>query len=185
MTNDDRARRPRLFHFSEEPNIGRFVPRAKEALRPEGMGWLNGPLVWAIAERRQAAYLFPRDCPRILLWLTPDTTEADREAWWGSRRSEMIACVEWRWIEAIRSAELYRYEFAADEFEPVDGDWTWVCKEPVEPIAVERCGDLLEALAAQAVELRVMASLTPLADVWSTSLHASGIRLKNALDWPE
>ena len=33
------------------------------------------------------------------------------------------------------------------------------------------------------VELRVMHRLTPLRDVWSTSLHASGIRLRHAQDW--
>ena len=39
------------------------------------------------------------------------------------------------------------------------------------------------SLAAQGVELRAMESLLPLKDVWSTSLHASGIRLRNARDW--
>jgi len=29
----------------------------------------------------------------------------------------------------------------------------------------------------------VMERLTPLKNVWSTSLHASGIRLRNAQDW--
>ena len=184
MIDPEPTPQPRLFHFSEEPNIGQFVPRVTDAPRPEGMEWLNGPLVWAITEQRQAAYLFPRDCPRILLWLTPDTTPEDRAEWWGTRNAEMIACVEWRWLDAIRSAELHRYEFAANSFQPVDGDWTWVTKDSVEPISVEPCGDLLEALAAQAVELRIMPSLAPLAGVWSTSLHASGIRLKNAHDWP-
>jgi hypothetical protein len=45
-------------------------------------------------------------------------------------------------------------------------------------------GDLPAALRAEDVELRVMERLTPLRDVWSTSLHASGIRLRNAQDWP-
>ena len=39
------------------------------------------------------------------------------------------------------------------------------------------------ALAACGVELRFMPVLTPLRDVWSTSLHASGIRLRNAKGW--
>jgi hypothetical protein len=30
-----------------------------------------------------------------------------------------------------------------------------------------------------------MESLAPLRDVWSTSLHASGIRLRNAQGWPD
>ena len=148
------------------------------------MGWLNGPLVWAVTEERQAAYLFPRDCPRILLWLTPETTEADREQWWGDRDVEMIACVEWRWLEAICSTALVRYELPVDGFRAVDGDdWMWVSDQEVEPVAVETHDDLLGALSDRSVELRFMASLRPLTDVWSTSLHASGIRLRNAHDW--
>lgn len=96
----------------------------------------------------------------------------------------MIACAEWRWLEAIRSTELFRYELPTESFRPIDGDWTWVGEEEVEPIGVEPCGDLMEALAAESVELRFMPTLGPLADVWSTSLHASGIRLRNAHDWP-
>ena len=73
------APRPRLFHFSDDPGIERFEPRPVlvPSERPAGQEWLNGPLVWAITEERQAAYLFPRDCPRILLWPRPDTTAED------------------------------------------------------------------------------------------------------------
>ncbi len=42
-----------------------------------------------------------------------------------------------------------------------------------------RIPDLLGALAAAGVELRMMHSLHPLRGVWDTSLHASGIRLRN------
>ena len=176
---------PRLFHFSDDPSIETFVPRPVRtpSARPPGQDWLNGPLVWAVTEERQATYLFPRDCPRILLWPTPRTTEADRERWWGDRTCRMIAHVEWAWLERIRTATLHRYEFATDAFEPVDGDWTWVSRDSVRPVASAPCGNLLGALAAEDVELRVMERLTPLRDVWSTSLHASGIRLRYAQDW--
>ena len=65
----------RLFHFSEDPSIEEFVPRPVRvpSARPPGQDWLNGPLVWAVSEDRQATYLFPRDCPRILLWPTEHT----------------------------------------------------------------------------------------------------------------
>lgn len=62
----------------------------------------------------------------------------------------MIACVEWRWLKAIRSTELFRYELPSEPFRPVDGDWTWVTERAVRPMGVERIDDLLEALAAQA-----------------------------------
>ena len=152
--------------------------------RPSGQEWLNGPLVWSVSDERQATYLFPRDCPRVLLWPTERTTEADRMAWWGERECRMIAHVEWDWLEQIRTADLHRYELPPATFEPLDGDWMWVSHEPVRPTEALPCGPLLDALAAQGVELRVMDSLAPLRDVWSTSLHASGIRLRNAKGWP-
>jgi hypothetical protein len=176
----------RLFHFSEDPHIEVFEPRpvVVPSERAPGEEWLNGPLVWAVSEERQATYLFPRDCPRILLWRTPETTTADVAEWWGDRTCSMIAHVESRWLDAIRSTALYRYELPPDGFEPLaDDGWMAVSRETVEPVAVEPCGDLLEALAAQDVELRVMPSLVPLRDVWSTSLHASGIRLRHAEGW--
>ena len=51
-----------LYHFSEDPTIERFVPRAPLA-RPE-----VEPLVWAIDEWHQPIYFVPRDCPRVCFW---------------------------------------------------------------------------------------------------------------------
>ena len=176
----------RLFHFSDDPSIETFVPRpvVVPSVRRPGQEWLNGPLVWAVSEERQATYLFPRDCPRILLWPTELTTGADLAAWWGERTCRMIAHVEWSWLERIRTGRLYRYELPPDAFEDLGEGWAWISTEPVTPLRVEPCGDLLDALAEESVELRVMHSLVPLRDVWSTSLHASGIRLRHAGDWP-
>lgn len=175
----------RLFHFSDDPHIETFTPRPVRVPSPRAVGheWLNGPLVWAVSEERQATYLFPRDCPRILLWPTPSTTTADLARWWGERTCRMIAHVEWRRLDSLRQAGLFRYELPTDGFECVESDWMWVARDPVTPIHVEPCGDLLAALAAQGVELRVMASLVPLREVWSTTLHASGIRLRHAAGW--
>ena len=176
----------RLFHFSDDPSIEEFVPRPVRipSARPPGQEWLNDPLVWAVDEERQATYLFPRDCPRILVWLTDATSDADRATWWGDRDCRMIANVEWAWLERIRTATLHRYELPAATFEPLDDAWMWVSKQAVRPVAAEPCGNLLDALAAEQVELRVMQRLVPLRDAWSSSLHVSGIRLRNAQDWP-
>lgn len=57
-----------LYHFSDDPGITRFVPRALKKQRPSEQEWLNGPLVWAISEAFAFLYLFPRDCPRIVTW---------------------------------------------------------------------------------------------------------------------
>lgn len=176
----------RLFHFSDDPSIEEFVPRPVRVPpeRPPGQEWLNGPLVWAVDEARQATYLFPRDCPRILMWLTPNTTEADRAAWWGARSCRMIAHVEWSWLERIRTAALHRYELPPWSFEPLEGEWMWVSRSAVRPLDARPSGNLLDALAGEGVELRVMDRLSPLRHAWSTTLHVSGIRLRNAQDWP-
>jgi hypothetical protein len=176
----------RLFHFSDDPSIRAFEPRpvGVPSPRPPGLEWLNGPLVWAVSEQRQACYCFPRDCPRILLWITADTTPQDKEQWWGSRRSAMIAHLEWDWFERLITAPLYRYELSGESFESVGGqDWVAVSREAVVPTAMEVIPDPAAELRRLGVELRVMESLLPLRNVWDSTLHASGFRLRNARDW--
>jgi hypothetical protein len=82
----------RLFHFSDDPAITIFEPRPVRVAskRPPGREWLNGPLVWAIDEWHQPMYLFPRDCPRILIWPTERTTAEDRRRYWGAGSARMI-----------------------------------------------------------------------------------------------
>jgi hypothetical protein len=176
---------PRLFHFSEDPQIRLFEPRPVRVPSERGPGrdWLNGPLVWAIEAARAAMYLFPRDCPRIVLWRAPETTAEDKERWWGARDCQAIAHIEWRWFERVRAASIHRYEFAPEGFENLGEAGMWVSRSAQRPIAMETLADLPAAMAAAGVELRIMANLTPLRDVWSTSLHASGVRLRNATDW--
>ena len=48
---------------------------------------------------------------------------------------------------------------------------------------METITDLPAALAAARVELRVLPDLLSLKGVWSSTLHASGIRLRNAHNW--
>jgi hypothetical protein len=177
----------RLFHVSDDPDIRRFVPRPVQVPSERGAGraWLNGPLVWAIEEARQAMYLFPRDCPRILLWPTTQTTPEDLAHWFGRTQARILAHIEWDWFERLRSCRLYRYDLPAAAFESLDDAGMWVAREAVEPLAVEVLDDLPAALAAEGVELRIMPTLVPLRDVWSTTLHASGIRLRNAAGWAE
>ncbi|HZZ90848.1 MAG TPA: hypothetical protein VFE13_21165 [Caulobacteraceae bacterium] len=176
---------PRLFHFSDDPAIALFEPRPVRvpSERAPGRAWLNGPLVWAIEEAAQAMYLFPRDCPRIVLWRKPETTAADLAHWWGARDCQAIAHIEWRWFERVRAGVIHRYEFAPGGFESLDDAGMWVSRQPERPKSMETLDDLPAAMAAAGVELRVMKTLTPLRDVWSSSLHASGVRLRNAIDW--
>jgi hypothetical protein len=175
----------RLFHFSDDGGLTRFVPRPVlvPSARPPGRAWLNGPLVWAIDEARQPLYLFPRECPRILLYPTAATTPEDRALWWAGRTCRMIAHIEWAWFERFRNCRLYRYELPAAAFEDLGDAGMWVARAEVEPVGVEILDDLPAALAEQGVELRLMDSLVALKGVWGTSLHASGIRLRNAAGW--
>ena len=173
----------RLFHFSDDPGIARFEPRPVRvsSARVPGREWLNGPLVWAIEEARQAMYLFPRDCPRILVWPKATTTAQDRAAWLG--QGSQAAYVEARWLTALRAARIYRYELPTDSFESLDDAGMWVSRTPVTPLAREQLSDLPGVLRTLGVDLRVVESLTPLRGLWETSLHASGIRLRNAVGW--
>jgi hypothetical protein len=175
----------RLFHFSDDPNIEIFTPRPVHipAARTPGREWLNGPLVWAIDEPHQPMYLFPRDCPRILLWTLAHTTHEDRAAWWQGSSARMIAFVETSWRERLGAAHLYRYELPDEDFEDLQDAGMWVARQAIRPVSVTRIDALPECLRAQNVELRFLDSLLPLRDVWSTSLHASGIRLRNAIGW--
>ena len=175
----------RLFHFSEDPSIGRFVPRPvlTPSARPEGRDWLNGPLVWAIDDAHTPLYLFPRDCPRILVWATATTTDAERERWFGQGGARMIAHVERAWLGRLESAVLHRYDMPPETFEDIGDVGMRVSRVAVTPLAVEAITDLPAALAACGVEVRVLETLTSVKTVWSTSLHASGLRLRNAARW--
>ena len=171
---------PRLFHFSEDPGIRLFVPRTPD-LRPD-----VPPMVWTVDEERAWTYLFPRDCPRVLLWPTPETTAGDLDRWFGGRPGSRIACIEWAWLEPMRTTPLYRYEMDPRGFRPLEADpWMWVSAASEKPRTVEPVGDLVAALGAENVELRIMPSLSPLYGAWEHSFHFSGIRLRNARDWPE
>lgn len=170
---------PRLYHFSEDASIEVFHPRTM----PPHRG-VAEPLVWAIDEAHQFMYLFPRDCPRVLLWPTGETTEADRSAVFGRSDARVVAHIEYDWLDRLRTTTLYRYTLPPETFEDLHDTGMWVSRTTVTPSAVEVVEDLPEALRAAGVELRVMDRLTPLWGFWeTTTLHWSSIRMRNAQDW--
>ncbi|WP_158815790.1 DUF6886 family protein [Methylocapsa sp. S129] len=175
----------RLFHFSDDPNIKIFTPRPVRVAvdRPAGQEWLNGPLVWATSEAFELLYLFPRECPRIVIWPTPETSPEEKQAWFGDGSRRAIAHIERVWFERLRAGVIYRYELPVFSFEDVDEVGMWVSRIAVKPDGMEAIVDMLAELDARNIELRVMEKLTPLKDIWGASLHASGIRLRNAQDW--
>lgn len=173
----------RLFHFSDDGSITRFEPRPVRvpATRAPGEERLNGPLVWAVDEEHQAPYLFPRDVPRIVLWALPSTTADDRARWLGD--ADTVAYVEPSGRAAMNGAVLYRYELPVLTFTPTSDEWMWVSRDSVVPLATTALTNLPEELRVRGVDLRVSDELSCLREVWHSSLHASGIRLRNAQLW--
>jgi len=176
-----------LFHFSDDGSIKTFHPRAvvTATRRARGYEWLNSPLVWAIDAVHQPMYYFPRDCPRILMWKTVETTPEDAEQYFGNSDARMIAFIEKKWQPALASQTLYRYEFPIAPFIELQDAGMWVSKKSVDPIIVESMGNLPNRLAEDAVELRIVDDFLPLRKAWQTSLHLSGIRLRNAANWEQ
>lgn len=169
-----------LYHFSEEPDISRFEPRAPAA-RPD-----VEPLVWEIDAWHAPMYYLPRDCPRACFWPDATTTPEDRERWFDGSDARMVIAVESRWLERIRAAALHRYMMPPATFEPTDATaGHYVSRSAVVPLAVAPVGDLFAAIAAASVELRITPSLRELwARVIRSSMQFSGTRLRNAHDWP-
>ncbi len=177
----------RLAHFSEDPDITAFHPRPVKvaAQRPPGQEWLNGPLVWAIDDRHEILYLFPRDCPRIVIWPTTSTSEEDRTRWFPDGSLRAIAYIEQAWLTRLQESVIYRYSLPTDSFEEVGEIGMWVSRTAVRPANIERLTDLPTQLDGRGVALHALEDLTPLKDIWQSSLHASGIRLRNAAGWGE
>ncbi len=175
-----------VFHFSDDPSIRRFEPRPVRTPvnRPNGWDWLNGPLVWAVAGAYDVLYLFPRECPRILIWPTPAATAEDVAHWFPcDDRPRAIAFIEREWETRLRRSDIVRYRLPARDFEWAGELGYHVSRFAVEPDEVGRLTDLPRELAERQVELRIMDDLTPLKGLWDTSLHVSGVRLRNARGW--
>lgn len=174
-----------LFHFSDDPHIEVFEPRSVRvpANRAPEKEWLNGPLVWAIDRSHSILYLFPRECPRIVIWPTKRTTDADRSKWIGSSPVRAVAFVEFGWLDRIRDGVLYRYEMPPETFEDTHDAGMWVSRVAIRATRKDTVTALDQCLSAEGVELRALDVLTGVATVWDTTLHASGIRLRNAVNW--
>lgn len=168
-----------LYHFSEDPNIEVFVPhRAQTSV-------LASPLVWAIDEWHAPMYYVPRDCPRACFWPTAMTTPDDRDRWFGGVQARMVMVIESGWLDRVRNTSLSRYAMPADSFELHDETaGHWVSPQTVRPLTTEPMGDLLVALAAADLELRITPTLMRLWEgVIRSTLAFSGTRLRSAREF--
>ncbi|WP_419994604.1 DUF6886 family protein [Streptomyces boninensis] len=177
-----RPRPGEVLHFSEDPEIQRFVPHvAATAQQPEAY-------VWAVDAARAPDYWFPRQCPRGMAWVEPGrTAEADRERIIGPGGGTRVHAIEYGWLERLRTVELYAYRFDAAGFRPFGVHRNaHVATRPVRPLGPpEPVGDLLELHRAAGIQLRVLPELWDFWDaVTASTLGFSGIRLRNARPRP-
>jgi hypothetical protein len=170
-----------LLHFSEDPTIEHFVPHvAATSSQTEAM-------VWAVDADRAPDYWFPRQCPRALAWPTASTTDADGARILGPGRTRVHA-IEYGWLEAMRTVELYAYRLPRQEFRPIsDQDpHAFVATTAIDPLGpAEPVRDLFVLHDEAGIELRVLDNLWGFwDDVVASTLGFSGIRLRNARPRP-
>jgi hypothetical protein len=157
-----------LWHFSEDPSLGRFLPRDGK--------------VWAIDACHSWLYWFPRDCPRACFWAVESTTDDAVERWLDGDRDRRVAVIESAWLERLRTVRLYAYRMPPEPFEIVEDDRFYIASTAVDAIERAELGDLLARHAEAGTELRIAPSLYPLwENVIETTLEFSGIRLRNAV----
>jgi len=170
-----------LWHFSEDPSLGRFRPR------PAAADPAKPPLVWAVDTRHAPMFWFPRDCPRGCVWPVTATTAEDLERFFGQTSATRIHVIEADWLERLRACRLYAYQLPAQNFRPHDvvGGY-WIGDEEVNALDRVDVGDLLAAHVSAGIELRVTPSIWPFwSRVAASSLEFSGSRLRNASPRPE
>jgi hypothetical protein len=163
-----------VLHFSEDPTIEVFRPHVAKTAQQ------GTPYVWAVGHDRAPDYWFPRQCPRAMAWVGPSTTPHDRDRIIGPGSGTRVHAVEYGWLDAMRSVELYAYRLPANAFTEYDA--AVVATTEVRPLGpAERVGDLFDLHAEAGIQLRVLPRLH---EFWSavitSSLEFSGIRLRNA-----
>lgn len=168
-----------VLHFSEDPTITRFVPRAMP----------NIPAyVWAVDAARAPDYWFPRQCPRAMAWVTQETTDDDRGRILGPGGGDRVHAIEYRWLEALRTATLFAYRLPAAVFQPIGSpiSHAQVATVPVEPLGPpDKVTDLLRLHEQAGIQLRILDNLWAYWDaVTTSSVGWSGIRLRNAKSRP-
>ncbi|MEU7576756.1 DUF6886 family protein [Streptomyces sp. NPDC041068] len=171
-----------VLHFSEDPTITRFIPRVSPTSKD------SGAYVWAVDAARAPDYWFPKQCPRAMAWVTPDTSPADRERIISPGGGYRVHAIEYDWLDEIRNVRLYAYRFDSSLFRPIGGPTprAHVAEEPIEPLGPpEPVGDLFALHAEAGIQLRVMDVLWPYWETVITStLGFNGIRLRNSLGHP-
>lgn len=172
-----------VLHFSEDPAIELFVPHVAATAQQDT------PFVWAVDHDRAPDYWFPRQCPRAMAWVLPETSDVDRERIIGAGCGVRVHAIEYAWWDAMRKTRLYAYRLPASAFRPfgsAGAPHAQVAEAPVEPLGpAEPVGDLVDCHAAAGIQLRVLTNLWPFWDeVVMGTVGFSAIRLGNARPRP-
>ena len=168
----------RLFHISENADIGAFDPRESQVNSAS-----SSEVVWAVDEVHLVNYLLPRDCPRVAFYPLPGSKAADLDFLLGPSGSRHVVAIERAWFRRVVACALWLYEFADTDFEVVDpGAGYFVSRRSQVPIAKHKVEYPVDAILERHAEFRVVSSLWPLRDaVVRSSLQFSCIRMRNAL----
>jgi hypothetical protein len=169
-----------LWHFSEDPALGRFLPRGPAA-DPGAR-----PLVWTVDTRHAPMFWFPRDCPRGCIWPVSATTPEDRERFFGQSAVDRVHVIEGGWLPRMRECRLYAYRLPSGAFRPHEVGGYWVADEPVDAIEQVVIDDLVGRHADAGIELRITPSIWPFwRRVASSTVAFSGSRLRNSAPHPD
>src|SRR5690242_6050627 len=103
-----------VLHFSVDPTIQIFRPHVAVTAGQAT------PYVWAVGYDRAPDYWFPRQCPRAMAWVGPSTTPEDQAGILGAHSGPRVHTVEYGWLEAMRTVELYAYRLPATSFSQYD-----------------------------------------------------------------
>lgn len=169
-----------LWHYSEDPALGRFEPR-HTAANPRSTA-----LVWAVDTRHAPMFWFPRDCPRGCIWPVSTTTAADLDRFFGQSAARRIHVLESGWLERMLTARLYAYRLPSAPFRPHEtvGGY-WVSDQAVDAVERVVVDDLAKRHARAQIELRVTPSIWPFwRQVADSTVGFSGCRLRNAAAGP-
>lgn len=120
-----------------------------------------------------------------MIWPVADTNAEDRDAWFGGLTCRALAYVEEDWLHRIRTMTLHRYLMPPETFEDIGDTGMWLSRSPVVPLELYSLNNLPAEIDGEGVFLRSLPRLIPLKEIWNTTFHVSGVRLRNAQDWTE
>lgn len=162
------------FHYSDQADIPVFHPRAP-LRHPD-----SPPRVYSIDPEHRALYFFPRECARVGVWCTPETSPQDAVTLLKVTTKRMLILLDASQAELWHTGHIYEYTFNDDEGWQDTGDHgCWVSEITQTPTLVRLISNLPEAARADGVEVIVVPNLLEAAEHWRAhaTLHVSCIRL--------